>query len=139
VLGPYREGQVSALNRVLKRAVKFVNNINESGWGTLAQRRMIDRICANCKLHIGRWSWKAIWHSLVKPCYLSREDYNRKVKNRKQRTYVDKYLLVIRTIKSWDQLPANLLVSFTCQLNTFRKRDKNVVKSKGLQTATECK
>jgi len=26
---PYREGQVSALNRVQKRAAKFVNNINE--------------------------------------------------------------------------------------------------------------
>jgi len=28
---PYREGQVSALNRVQKRAAKFANNINESG------------------------------------------------------------------------------------------------------------
>jgi len=26
---PYREGQLSALNRVQKRAAKFVNNINE--------------------------------------------------------------------------------------------------------------
>ena len=32
---PYR-GQVSALNRVQKRAAKFANNINESGWETLA-------------------------------------------------------------------------------------------------------
>jgi len=28
----YREGQVSALNRVQNRAAKFENNINESGW-----------------------------------------------------------------------------------------------------------
>jgi hypothetical protein len=34
---PYREGQVSALNRVQKRAAKFANNINESGLETLAQ------------------------------------------------------------------------------------------------------
>jgi len=34
---PYREGQVSALNWVQKRAAKFANNINESGWETLAQ------------------------------------------------------------------------------------------------------
>jgi hypothetical protein len=26
-------GQVSALNRVQKRAAKFANNMNESGWG----------------------------------------------------------------------------------------------------------
>ena len=38
---PYREGQVSALNREQKRAAKFANNINDSGWGTLAQRRLI--------------------------------------------------------------------------------------------------
>ena len=28
---PYREGQVSALNRAQKRVAKFPNNINESG------------------------------------------------------------------------------------------------------------
>ena len=43
---PHREGQVSALNRVQKRAAKFANNINESGWETLAQHRLIARICA---------------------------------------------------------------------------------------------
>jgi hypothetical protein len=37
----YREGQVSALNQVQNRAVIFANNINESGWETLAQRRLI--------------------------------------------------------------------------------------------------
>ena len=31
---PCREGQVSALNRVQKRAAKFANNITESGWET---------------------------------------------------------------------------------------------------------
>jgi len=34
---PYREGQVSALNWVQKRAAKFTNNIHESGRKTLAQ------------------------------------------------------------------------------------------------------
>jgi hypothetical protein len=32
VLRPYREGKVNALNRAQKRAAKFANNINESGW-----------------------------------------------------------------------------------------------------------
>jgi hypothetical protein len=44
VLGPYREVQLSALNRVQKRSAKFANNINESGWETLAQQRLIARI-----------------------------------------------------------------------------------------------
>ena len=38
---PYREGQVSALNWVQKRAAVFANNINELGWETLAHCRLI--------------------------------------------------------------------------------------------------
>ena len=48
---PYREGQVSALNRVQKRAAKFANNITEPGWETLAQRRLIAQMCALFKAY----------------------------------------------------------------------------------------
>ena len=41
-------------------------------------------------------------------------------------------------IKSWNQLPASLLASFLCKLNTFRKRVKNVVTSKGIEVVVEC-
>jgi hypothetical protein len=34
---------------------------------------------------------------------------------------------------------AGLLASFHCKPNTFRKRVKNVVTSKGIQVAYECK
>ena len=44
-----------------------------------------------------------------------------------------------RTLKSWNQLPEGLLASFPCKLNTFRKRVKKVVTSKGLQAGCECK
>ena len=57
---PYREGHVSALNWAQNRAAKFANNINESGWETLAQRRLIARICALFKAYTGRRTWKAI-------------------------------------------------------------------------------
>ena len=43
------------------------------------------------------------------------------------------------TIKSSNQLPAVLLASFPCKLNTFRKSVKNVVTSKGIQAGIECK
>jgi len=46
---------------------------------------------------------------------------------------------VNRTIKSWNQIPAGLLASSPCKLNTFRKRVKNVVTSKGIQVGIECK
>ena len=135
---PYR-GQVSTLNRVQKRVAKFANNINELGWETLAQRRLVARICALFTAYIGGRAWKAIGDRLLKPCYLSRGNHNWKIRNRKQRTDVGKYSFVNGTIKSWNQLPASLLASFPCKLNTSRKRVRNAVTSKGIQVGTECK
>ena len=98
--GPYREGQVSALSGVQKGAAKFGNNINESGWETLAQRRLVARLCALSKAYTGRRAWKALGDSLLKPCYLSRDDHNLKIRIRKQRTDVGKYSFVNRTIQA---------------------------------------
>jgi hypothetical protein len=84
-------------------------------------------------------AWKGIGGSLQKPCYLSRQDHNRKIRTRKERADVGKCSFVYRTIKSWNQLPAGLLASFPCKLNTIRKRVKKVVTSKGIQVGVECK
>ena len=136
---PYGEGQVSALCRVQNRAAKLANNINESGWNTLVQRRSIVQICALFKAYTGRRAWKAIGNRLLKPCYLGRGDHNRKIRTRKQRTDFGKYSFVNRTIKSWNKLPTSLLPSFPCKLNTFRNTVKKLVTSKGIQVGTECK
>jgi len=109
-----------------KKAAKFAYNITESDWETVAQRRLIARICAFFKAFAGRLAWKAIRNRLLKPCYLSMDDHNRKIISRKQRRDVGKYSFVNRTIKSWNQLPACLLASFTCKLNTFRKLVKSI-------------
>ena len=85
---PHRGGQVSALDRVQKRAATFANYKNESGWETLAQCKLIARICAPFKAYTWRRAWKAIGYGLLKPCYLSRDDHNRKIRTRKQRTNV---------------------------------------------------
>jgi len=135
---PYREGHVSALNRVQRRAAKFANNINVSGWQTLAQRRLRARICANFKAYTGRRAWKAIGNRILETCCLSRDDHNRRIRTRKQRTDVGKYFFVNRSIKRWNQLPAGLLTSFPCKINTFRKRVKNIVTNKGIQVGIEC-
>jgi len=109
---PYR-GQVGALNGVLNRAAKFANNIYESGWETSAQRRLIARICVLFKAYTGRRAWKAIGDRFLKPCYLSRDDHNRKIRTRKQGTDVGKYSIVNRAIKSWNQLHAGFHVTCT--------------------------
>jgi hypothetical protein len=107
---------------VQKRAAKFANLTNESGWETLAQRRLIARLCA---------LFKAIGDRLLKPCYLGREDHGWKIRTRKRRTDVGKHSFVNGTIKTWKRLPAEVLAPFPCKLGTFRKRIRNVLTSKG--------
>jgi hypothetical protein len=60
---------------------------------------MIARICALFKAYTGGPAWKAIGDRVLKPCYLSREDHNKKIRTRKQRTDVGKHSFVNRTIK----------------------------------------
>jgi hypothetical protein len=120
-------------------AAKFANNINESGWETSVQHRLVARICALFNAYTGGRAWKALGDGLLNSYYLIWEDHNRKIRTRKQRTVVGKYFFVNRTIKNWNQLPAGLLASFPCKLNKFIKTVKDVVTSKGIQVGTECK
>jgi len=100
-------------------------------WETLTQRRLIARICAIFKAYTGRRAWKAMGNRLLKPCYLSRDNHNRKIRTRKQGTDVGKYSFLNRTIKGWNQLPASLLASLPHKLNLFRKKVKNVDNKQG--------
>jgi hypothetical protein len=127
---PYRGGQIGALNRVQRRASKFANNADQTSWESLAERRMVSRLFALFKTYTGRRAWEAIGGRLLRPCYLSRENHSRKIRSRKQRTNIGKYSFVNRTIINWNKLPADLLASFPCKLNTFRKRVKKVVTNK---------
>jgi len=97
----------------------------------LHKRRLVAQLCALFKAYSGERAWKAIGNRLIKQRHLSRSDHNRNFRNRKQRRVVGKYSFLNRTITNWNQLPAGLLASFPCKLNTFRKRVKNVVTAKG--------
>jgi hypothetical protein len=91
---PYREGQINALERVQKAAAKFAighNHRNGSDWESLAQRRKIARLCALFKAYTGERAWKAIGERLQGPCYLSKDDHDRKIRSRKQITDIGKY------------------------------------------------
>jgi hypothetical protein len=50
---------------------------------------------------------------------LGRDDHDRKIGSRKQRTDIGKYSFVNRTIKLWNDLPAEALVTFPF---LFRRR-----------------
>ena len=43
---PYREGEISALDRVQKNAAEFAHHRESPNWETLASRRKLSRICA---------------------------------------------------------------------------------------------
>jgi hypothetical protein len=86
------------------------NHRNGSDWESMAQRRKIARTCALFKAYTGERARKSIGERLQGPCYLSRDDHDRKIRNRKQRTDIRKYSFVNRTIKLWNNLLAEALV-----------------------------
>jgi hypothetical protein len=81
---PYREGQISALDWVENKTVKFAHHGNDSNWGTLAEHRKIMRICALFKAYMGERAWKDMRDRLQRSCCMSRVDHDRKIRSRKQ-------------------------------------------------------
>jgi hypothetical protein len=91
---------------------------------------LVSRLCALLKAYTGIRAWEARGDRILRPCYLSREDHNCKIKTRKQRTDIGKYSFLNRTIIDWNQLAVGLLAPFPCNVSTFRKRAKKVVATK---------
>jgi len=124
---PCREGQINALDREQKKAAQFTSHTKDSEWETLAQRRTIARLCGLFKACSGERAWKAIRNRSRRHYYLSTVDYVRKLRDRKQRTDIGKYSSVNRTIKNWNQLPAETLGTFPCKPKIFRNRIRKAV------------
>ena len=102
---PYKECQVSALDRVHNKAAKFAHHSGGSDWESLAQRRKTARMCALYKAYTSDRAWKTIGDMLQAPSYLSRIDHYWKIKARKQRIDIRKYSVVNRSITDWNKLP----------------------------------
>ena len=77
--------------------------------------------------HSEERAWKSIGDRLRRPYYLSRVDHVRKIWDRKQRTDIGKYSFVNRTVKNWNQLPAEALGTFPCELRIFRNRARKSI------------
>ena len=78
-----RKGQITALDRVQKKAAKFAHHKNSPNWETLALRRKLSCICALFKAYSGECAWKPIGDRLERPHYLSRVDHERKIRSRR--------------------------------------------------------
>jgi len=124
---PYREGQISALDRVQKKAAKSANRTNSTNSETLASRRKLSCICALFKAYSGEPAWKPIGDRLQRPHYLSRIDHERKIRSRRERTDIRKYSFVNRTIQHWNQLPAELLRILPCKPIIFKKKLRKMI------------
>ena len=93
MLGSVSKGQISAIDRVQKRAAIFAYHTNRPNWETLASRRKLSRICALFKAYSGERAWKAIEDRIQRPHYLSRVDHEWKIRSRRQKTDIGKILL----------------------------------------------
>ena len=124
---PFREAQISALDRVQKKVPKFVHHKISPNWETLASHRKLLRICALFRAYSGERAWKPIVDRLERPHYLSRVDHERKIRSRRQRTDIGKYSFLNRTIQHWNQLPAEVLGTLPCKPITFKKRARKVI------------
>ena len=85
---------MNATDRVQKKAARFANRTNESGWETLVQRGQMAGKCGLYRKGMGMYRGQA-----QGPCYLSRDNHDHKFRTRKQRTDIGKYGVVSRTIK----------------------------------------
>jgi hypothetical protein len=90
VLESVQGGQITALDRVQKKAAKFAHQTNSSNWETLASRRKLSRICALFKVFSGERAWKAVGDRIHRPHHLSRIDHELKIRSRRQMTDIGK-------------------------------------------------
>jgi len=115
---PCREGKINVLDHVQTKASPFTNHTEDSDWETLAQHMKIACLCALLEHTLGNRHGKL---------------YATVCEGLKQRTDIRKYSFVNRTIKKWNQLPAEASRTFRCKPRTFRKGARkviNVVKGK---------
>jgi hypothetical protein len=124
---PYREGQISVLDRVQKKVAIFAHHTSSPNWETLASRRKLSRICALFKAYSGERVWKAIGDRLQRSQYLSRADHDWKIRSRRQRKDTGKYSFVNWTIQYWNWLPAEVLRTLPYKPVIFKKRVRTVI------------
>jgi hypothetical protein len=58
---------------------------------------------------------------------LTHQKFDRKIRVRRKVRGIGKYFFVNRTIKLWNQLPAEVLATFPCKSRVFRMRLRKVI------------
>jgi hypothetical protein len=112
-----------------KKEAKFANHKNELAWETLALRGKIARICALLTAYPRERAWKAMGTG-YKEHAAFKQGSDRKIGSRTQTVDNGKYSFISRTIKLWNQLPAEVLATFPFKPHSFRNGARKVFISK---------
>jgi hypothetical protein len=83
-------------------------------------------MCALYKAYNGERAWKDTGDRLQAPYYRSRADHCWKIRSRKIRTDIGKFLILNRTIADWNRLPEGTIGTSLVKMHVFRKRVKKV-------------
>jgi hypothetical protein len=78
------------------------------------------------KAYTGERAWKAIGGRLQEPSYLSKVDHYWKIRARKQRTDIEKYSFVNRSITDWNKLPVVAIGNSHRKTIIFKTRVRKV-------------
>jgi hypothetical protein len=78
------------------------------------------------KTYTGEREWKKIGDRLQAPSYLSRVDQYWKIRARKQKTDIQKYSFVNRSITDWNQLPEGVTGTSHGETRIFKTRVRKV-------------
>lgn len=107
---PYRLGQIEELEKIQKKAIKFINKGYSASSNppepieSLSVRRKKARLCCLFKAYSKSPAWAEITKRLGSPSRVGRNDHTCKIKSRGQRSDVGKYSYVNRTIKNWNEI-----------------------------------
>jgi hypothetical protein len=127
VLGSVQGGTNACVRQGAKESGQICTSKDSSNWETLASRRKLSHVSALFKAYSGERAWKDIDDGLKRPHYLSRVDHGQKIRSRRQITDIGKYSFVNRTIQDWNQIPAEVLGTLPCKLNTLKKRVRKAI------------
>ncbi len=125
---PYRLGQIEELEKIQKKANKFINKGYSASSNppepieSLSVRRKKARLCCLFKAYSKSPAWAEITKRLGSPSRVGRNDHTCKIKSRGQRSDVGKYSYVNRTIKNWNEIPAAVVEPFPGSVGVFRRR-----------------
>ena len=84
-----RESSSYGLSRYREFTGRGSRTDEVTDWESLSQRRLIARIFALFKAYTWVRAWKATGDRNLNPCYMRRDDHNRKIWNRKQQVLVN--------------------------------------------------